>query len=595
MLEFSVNHKLFGVVAWQLEGITIRNGNPMFLSLSKLARSIRFFSLIPLVFICGAAVAADKFSYSLENIAYATQDFDYDADTTGLALLYVNKDIDGDGDWDLVVATGIDRNLESRGPQPDMILLNQGDNTFMVADGETSTSEGPREGLVADFNGDGILDIFLADQGFDNEPFLGLRDSLLLGTDTGFTNATDTLPTINAFSHNAAAGDVDNDGDLDIFVMNNELGNLEEASYLLVNDGNANFELNRSRIPQNLVSFDPFETQSTFAVEFGDLDNDGWTDLIIGRRAEKDPQQPRLPSRVHWNNGDGTFSNDNVTYLPSLTLFDTEADAEVLEIVTHDFDSDGDLDLLLTNVDVIDQYGGRGFQLLINQGNRIFSDETIKRLGNVAQNAADGTNVPQFINIVDVNNDGIDDILPQFSEETSDDSPVIWEGTGYGCFNPITMADIANDQSERDLLAFGVPVLSEAGVSYVTTQASKENGNDVIRINQTGDLSISPLPKIANEYDTCSGYLRTNLDAGEFGYAALDFSIYQTEPTVVIQALVDSVATLTELPDSPATFNTSTGVLLIPELVLDDAVAYTNVEFTLIDAGQLLFQLTGSD
>ena len=44
-----------------------------------------------------------------------------------------------------------------------------------------------------------------------------------------------------------------------------------------------------------------------------------------------------------------------------------------------------------------------------------------------------------------------------------------------------------------------------------------------------------------------------------------------------------------------ASFDPATGKLLIPELVLDDEVAYTNVEFTLIDGDQLLFQLTGSD
>ena len=76
---------------------------------------------------------------------------------------------------------------------------------------------------------------------------------------------------------------------------------------------------------------------------------------------------------------------------------------------------------------------------------------------------------------------------------------------------------------------------------------------------------------------------------------ALDFSLYQTEPTVIIQVIAESSEELVSLHEKSGAFNPETEKLLIPELVIDEQVAYTNVEFTLIDGELLLFQLSGSD
>lgn len=547
------------------------------------------------LFLPAITTAADRYSYTVENIEYATQDFEYSADSARSVLITLTTDLNGDGATDLIIGTGTNRILEAGDPLPDMILLNNGDNSFTEANSEQFFSDSPRQGQVADFNGDGKPDVFLSNQGFDNEPYPGLKDTLLLSSESGYIDATNRLPDIPAFSHDAASGDIDNDGDIDILVLNNELGNIDESSYLLINDGVGNFAVNRERLPKDLVNPAPVESQFGWAAEFSDLDNDGWQDLIIGRLSVNSQQQPRLPTRIHWNQGDGGFIDSSTTSLPAPQSFFDEQTIEVNEIAVHDFDDDGLMDLLVTSVQTA-SFSGRGVQILINQGGRSFADETLKRLGSVAIQADVSKRPPYFFEYVDVNQDGYLDILSEFSGDDSDDSPIIWEGTGYGCFNPVTLSEITSNNDAKYALTSGVPVFASGKLSYIEPWVGKDSSDqDVIRINKLVTLAITKNPVVANYFDSCSGYLRTRLNAAEFGFAALDFTIKQTEPTVQIQALATSLKVLDSIPQKAALFDSVNAQLSIPELVVDDAVVYTNLIFNMVDTEQLIFELVSFD
>ena len=111
-------------------------------------------------------------------------------------------------------------------------------------------------------------DFFIADHGYDAPPFPGWNNQLLLWTSEGYTDASDRLPDdTTGFTHNAAVGDVDGDGDIDVLVANNG-GDFIPGPYFLLNDGAANFTSNTSRLP-DVLETDRY--QAPWAVEIADL------------------------------------------------------------------------------------------------------------------------------------------------------------------------------------------------------------------------------------------------------------------------------------------------------------------------------------
>ena len=71
-----------------------------------------------------------------------------------------------------------------------------------------------RQAIIADFNGDGVGDLFVATTGLDQQPFPGEQNVLLLSSPNGLVDRSRTnLPVQNDFAHGVAAGDLDGDGD----------------------------------------------------------------------------------------------------------------------------------------------------------------------------------------------------------------------------------------------------------------------------------------------------------------------------------------------------------------------------------------------
>ena len=104
-------------------------------------------------------------------------------------------------------------------------------------------------------------------------------------------------------------------------------------------------------------------------------------------------------------------------------------------------------------------------------------------------------------------------------------------------------------------------------------------------------VNIAVVVEVPNYFDEASGRLHVTVDAGAFGLASMAFSITATEPSVIVQLDLSSVAVLTETVDKIATFDAKTGRLVLPELVISGEVAFRNLSFILTDAEQLLFTL----
>jgi hypothetical protein len=83
----------------------------------------------------------------------------------------------------------------------------------------------PREIVVADFNGDGNPDLFVADHGLDDEPWPCHQNTLILSAPGGkLVNATSFLPQQLDMTHSADAADIDGDGDQDLYIGNMQCG-----------------------------------------------------------------------------------------------------------------------------------------------------------------------------------------------------------------------------------------------------------------------------------------------------------------------------------------------------------------------------------
>ena len=371
-----------------------------------------------------------------------------DIDYEGLDFRYVG-DFDADGDDDVLISAAT---YPSDGPfdgevRDGVILINDGDWQFSAAAGDRPHGVHPREALMADFNGDGHNDFFIADHGYDADPFPGWSNQLLLWTTEGYDDVSDRLPHDDSgFTHNAAVGDVDGDGDVDILVANTK-GDDIEGPYLLLNDGSANFTQDTERLPDRVRADGNYWP---FAADMVDLDGDGHVDLLMGSHGDRTSE-----SYVYWGAADGEFRDENVTELATPEFFHAFGNYTVISTAVRDIEGDERPDIVLGGYD--DDLH-RGMQVLINRGDRTFDDQTQRRIGHSAWSPTETWHTE--VVFVDFNGDGTEDIVPQ-GYSPNGENVLAWlnDGTGHYVALKTTLYP-NNDDTDRSLfnLAAGVKV-----------------------------------------------------------------------------------------------------------------------------------------
>lgn len=283
-------------------------------------------------------------------------------------------DLDGDGSVDLIVANNDDDNVS--------VLLGNGDGTFdlQVA---YAVGDNPSSVAVGDFNGDGDADIAVSN-------FRGDNVSVLLGAgDGGFAPAVNYLTGDGAIW--VAIADLNGDGDLDLAVANS---NVDEVSILLgVGDGTFGAADNYPAgvYPQSVTT--------------GDFDGDGKTDLVVA-----DGGDGSSGDGVSFlaGNGDGTFDSD--------VLF--EAGLSPIAVTAADFDADGNLDVAVAN-----GFGSTDISVLLGDGAGVFGAHLEYEAGNT----------PIAIAAADLNGDGdVDLAVANYFGDTDDVS--VFLGNGDGTF-----------------------------------------------------------------------------------------------------------------------------------------------------------------
>ena len=245
-------------------------------------------------------------------------------------------------------------------PQPNRLYRNQGDGRFVdVTIGSGLAREfGPALGVAtADFNADGWPDLFVANDGQENQLWINQQDgtfensALMAGAALGPAGERKADMGVDA-------ADFDADGDEDLFVT--ELTG--QGSTLYVNDGAGLFEEQSTRTGLRGPSL-PY---TGFGTGWLDFDNDGWLDLLavngyVHRQVETvastltDDPFPLGQRNQLFRNIGGRF--EDVTNLAG-TVFDlVEASRGA---AFGDVDNDGDTDIVIGN-------GAGPVRLLLNQ------------------------------------------------------------------------------------------------------------------------------------------------------------------------------------------------------------------------------------
>lgn len=233
--------------------------------------------------------------------------------TGGLNLKHA--DFNNDGFLDFIILRGAW--LENYGKIPNSLIKNNGDGTFSdVTLAAGVYAERPTQTAIwADFNLDGWLDLFVANESTDKgknncELFMNNADGTFteLAQKAGITEI--------GFFKGVDSGDLNNDGYPDLYISNFEGRNL-----LYLNTGEAAgiaFKL----AGENAGVSEPLQSFSTWIFDYN---NDGWQDIFVSGYSDAErspanifmanirlPEDPRVIERtpkLYKNNGDGTFTN----------------------------------------------------------------------------------------------------------------------------------------------------------------------------------------------------------------------------------------------------------------------------------------------
>lgn len=305
------------------------------------------------------------------------------------AMTTIVIDVNHDGLDDLVFTTSGDFTKGDVAPFEVKVLVSNGktlvDGTDQyLPDGFSILMN--RNVDVADFNGDGFLDIFFGNSGseFTSPELFGEQNRLLLGGANGFTDATDHLPQITDFSHGAGAGDFDGDGDVDLFV--NTLGEDDHyPAYLMLNDGAAHFTIVDTYMAEGgwFVEIDPDGNPMPFFgnyyADVFDMNGDGLADIwTSGIRPDLALDKTSDIFRALINDGQG-----HLGFSPTEGYFPKHPDVEHFaseQSYQGDVDHDGDTDLVVwVSNDDLSNNTGHGFELLINDGLGNFTEQAAAR------------------------------------------------------------------------------------------------------------------------------------------------------------------------------------------------------------------------
>ena len=366
----------------------------------------------------GGIVITDRFSATIcyptpnDCVTYQNELFGQDAHNMTFG------DFNGDGFEDFVVAWAVFPHTieqEKKIKAPINIYLNNGDGRFAEDLNIYESGEAPRipfayRTLAADFNGDGIDDIFSGSMGVQyrdedySENYIRYYPHLLMLSNSAgkFVDASLNIEHLNnemgqcGFAHDASFGDPDGDGDLDIYACN----------ILNINDGDGNFKIHE--YINMSWSFDAMNQYGNpMASLLVDLNNDSFDDIVFWNFDNREWWSDAEEGYILLSNGTKTIQDWEQISLPQGPFGYNHN--KYNHAAFGDLNNDGFNDVVVAVTRDLPYYEGAYIQVLLNDGKGQLIDETDKRFKD--QPRADTHHGEGNIYLRDMNQDGFLDIV----------------------------------------------------------------------------------------------------------------------------------------------------------------------------------------
>ena len=307
-----------------------------------------------------------------------------------------------------------------------------------------------------------------------------------------FTDVTDDSGIVaHGYGMGVAAGDVDNDGRVDLYLTH--LG----PNQLFRNNGDGTF----SDVSRRSGLDDPGWGVSA---SFVDYDRDGWLDLYVGNYVEYSteanqecpsetgrvgycvPQVYRAqPDRLYRNRGDGSFVDVTATALEAGTF------GRALGTAAADFDGDGWPDIFVAN-------DGEANRLWMNRRDGTLVDAGL--LSGTALNGDGAAEGSMGVDAGDFDNDGDEDL---FMTHLTTETNTLYVNDGSGLF-----------EDRSALSGLGAPSLDATGFGTAWLDFDNDGWLDILtvngRVSRTEERANEPFP-----YDQPKQLFR-NLGDGRF-------------------------------------------------------------------------------
>ena len=274
----------------------------------------------------------------------------------------------------------------------------------------------------------------------------------------------------------AASGDIDGDGDVDLWVESGRGRNVE--GHFMVNGGDGTFTVDRDRAPGDVRQNWPDEYWGFDGSHFVDIDRDSDLDLALGQIRDTGPKVVNQFNVVLVNDGTGRYPSRielphapffrGFTAVPWMNSFDVNGDGFEDLLLAHTRNNDVDPNAL--------PFTGRYIQVLINRRGESFGDETRTWIGPQNRERRQRWEGEALANMArptfhDVDRDGCEDLVMSGTEqEVGPEAPLVYRNNGRGQFRRLPPRRFTGGQRYFGLYAVPADVNGDGVVDFVIPQ-----------------------------------------------------------------------------------------------------------------------------